>query len=59
MNVLPDEVSDILLGDSGQGFYLDSYDKELELPDYYREMSNYVKPLLSEWPRSIHWGKLL
>ena len=65
-NFLPDKVSDILLNDSCQGLCLDpfsevvdSYDKELELLDCYREWSHYVKYPLSEWLGSVHWGKLL
>jgi len=65
-NVLLDEASDILLRDSGQGFCLDpfsevidSYDEELKLPHCYGERFHYVKPLLGEWPGSVHWGKLL
>lgn len=65
-NALPDEASNILLSDSGQGFCLDpfsevvdSYDEELELSHYYGEGFHYVKPPLNEFPGSIHWGKLL
>ena len=65
-NVLPDKASDILLHDSGQRFCLDpfsevidSYNEELKLLHCYEENSHYVKPPLSEWPGSIHWGKLL
>ena len=42
-DALPDEVSDILLNDYGQGFHfdpfhevVDSYDEELELPYHHR-----------------------
>ena len=64
-NVLLDEASDILLCDSCQGFCLDpfseivdSYDEELKLPHCNGEGSHYVEPPLSEWPKSVHWGKL-
>ena len=65
-DAFPNEVSDAFLNDGGQGFCLDpfsevinSYNKELELSYCYGEGSHYVKPLLSEWPWSIHWGELL
>ena len=65
-NVLPEEASNILLNDSGQGFCLDpfsevvdSYNEELKLPHCYGEGSHYVKPPLSKWLGSVHWGKVL
>ena len=64
-DVFPDEALDILLSDSGQGFCLDPlseivnpYNDELELPYCHGEGSYYVEPPLSEWPWTIHWGKL-
>ena len=63
-NVFPDKASDILLYDSGPRFYLNLFgevvnflNEELELPHLQGEGSHYVKPPLSEWPRSSHWGK--
>lgn len=60
-----DEVSNILLSDSGQGFYrnpfseiVNSYDEELELSHCHGEGPHFVEPPLSEWSGSIHWGKL-
>ena len=60
-----DEVSDIILSDSGQRFHLnpfneivDPYDEEFELLYCHGEGSHYVGPSLSEWLGSIHWGKL-
>ena len=58
-NVLPNEASDILLSDNGQGFCLDlfsevvnSYNEELKLP--HGDGSHYVKPPLGKWPENIH-----
>ena len=60
-----EEALDILLCDSGQGFcvvpfseVVNPYDKELELSYCCEEGSHYIKPLLSKWPRSAHWGQL-
>lgn len=65
-DAFPNEVLDAFLSDGGQEFCLDpfsevinSYDKELELLYCHREGSHYVKPLLNEWPWSVHWGELL
>jgi len=64
-DAFPDEASDILLGNSGQGFCLNPfseivnfYDEELELLHCHREGPHFAEPPLREWPRSIHWGKL-
>ena len=64
-DAFPDEVSDVFLGDSGQGLYfnlfsevVDSYDKELELLYCHGERSHYVEPLLSKWLGCVHWGEL-
>jgi len=60
-----DKVSDILLSDGSQGFYLypfceviDSYDEELELLYCYREGSYDVESPLSEGPQSVHRSEL-
>ena len=64
-DAFPDEASDILLGDSGQRFYLNpfseivnSYDKGLKLLHCHGKGPHFAEPPLSEWPGSIHWGKL-
>ena len=65
-DAFPDEVLDIFLSDSSQGFYLNPfsevvnpYDEELELLYRHKEGSHYVEPPLSKWPGSIHRGELL
>ena len=64
-DTFPNETVNIPPRDGSQEFGLDpfseiidSYNKEFELTDCHKEGSHYVEPLLSEWPRSIHWGKL-
>ena len=62
----PKKTANILLCNGSQGFgfnplreIINSYDKGFELPHCHGERSHYIKALLSEWPGSIHWGKLL
>lgn len=63
-DAFPNEAPNILFYDSGQRFYLDllgevvnPYNKKLELLYFHGEVSHYIKPLLSEWAKSVHWGK--
>ena len=65
-DVLPHEVSDVLLSDYGQEFYfdlfneaVDSYDEELELQYCHKEGSHNVESSLGEGPWGIHWSELL
>ena len=62
-DAFPDEASDILLRNGGLGFWLDPlgevvdlHDEELELSHCRGERFYYVKPSLSKWPGSTHWG---
>lgn len=62
-DALPNEASDILLGNGGLGFCLDPlsevvdpHDEEIELSHCRGERFHYVKPPLSEWLGSAHWG---
>ena len=64
-NAFLDEASDILLGDSSQGFYfypfgevIDFYDEELKLPYRHKEGSHDVESPLSEGPWSIQQSEL-
>ena len=65
-NTLPDEIVNVLLCDSSQGFSFDplgeivnSDDQEFELIHCHWERSHYVEPPLSKWLGSVHWSKLL
>ena len=60
-DAFPNKVSDILLCDSGQWFYLDPfgevvdpYSKELKLPYGDKEGSYYVQSPLGERPKGVH-----